>query len=800
MVYLRRGHREALGMLPDPPSLPPPPFVEQRGLPFAVGCEVMQVQCVAPESRDGKRGGSPYARLLVTLRVRENPLSVSMAERGEGRRQTRGAASAEEWLVTVHAAAAGVPDFLILRDRYEHALRQYRICRTVGRCAVRMLWLIGEEEEWYDGQLLEVGGSEDDLWNSLRVEWDEGGGAEEEAEAGGERAAKEDGGEGTMAVEETVAATVVGIVGAAVDGVAGELPGGNGGNGGNSMARGEARDEREEKMEAEVEAEGKVEGGAEGEAEGEAAGGTSDAARGGSERGAEGSHVEAGGGKAAASNSRALVPAAANGTSVGASAGDELVSPWEVEVQGAAPFAPARLDEVLAVGVLNALEPLSHTDAAVQLQASQGVGRSARRPLGYEASLLNVDLALVLQRLRRGYYRQWDSLNDDLERVVARHAQTKLETVAQALLPVLRAAASQDATERASWRVIYDAADVSALCGAAGGSEHRLTSAQTGSLTLTLTMAAGSEARGATADVKETMKVEAAAADEAVAEAEEEERAAGARGTRKRGGGGAAKRRAVLSDDDDDGESLGGGAFGGDDGDKRDGSSRGGAGVACAACHGAHRRHTCRSRSTEEGSSSRPGTAGADPNALRVAPPLATSPPARKAFKIRLRLGADGEWARQPSPQSAAAAAKADPAGGAPSGEVSGGPSSSACAGGAVAEMDADDDRDDRDDRDGRASGKLPLRPSAVEAAAADAAPSAEAPPIVGVKSSRARRPPAQFVAEPAPPPVMLHKAHRERKEASGAEPEAADDSSASGAEEDGRPEPKRRRVFASNV
>ena len=65
--------------------------------------------------------------------VCECPLRLDSTDRAEGKRLTRGAAHGEEWTVTVHAAAAGAADFLILRGRYEHALRQYRICKEVGR-------------------------------------------------------------------------------------------------------------------------------------------------------------------------------------------------------------------------------------------------------------------------------------------------------------------------------------------------------------------------------------------------------------------------------------------------------------------------------------------------------------------------------------------------------------------------------------------------------------------------------------------------------------------------------------------
>ena len=132
MVYLRRGHEQALQLLADPPHLPPPPFITRRGLPMAVGCEVLKVEYAPPD-----RKISPHVRLLVTLRVRENPVGVVPEERT----RTRGLVANEDWVVMVHAPTAGAADFLILRDRYEHALRQYRLCKEVGRCSVRMLWL-----------------------------------------------------------------------------------------------------------------------------------------------------------------------------------------------------------------------------------------------------------------------------------------------------------------------------------------------------------------------------------------------------------------------------------------------------------------------------------------------------------------------------------------------------------------------------------------------------------------------------------------------------------------------------------
>ncbi|KAL3926791.1 MAG: hypothetical protein SGPRY_003137 [Prymnesium sp.] len=162
VVYLRRGHEASLAQLPERHE---PPYAAQPWLPLAVGCEVVEVSCVPAD-----RAVSPHMRLSVALSVRECPLGGPAGSGVSTRREARQAA--EVWKVTVYAAAAGAVDFLILRDRYEHAARQHQICLESGRCAVGMLWLEGEGERWYDGQVVRVRGTKADLWECLQVQWD----------------------------------------------------------------------------------------------------------------------------------------------------------------------------------------------------------------------------------------------------------------------------------------------------------------------------------------------------------------------------------------------------------------------------------------------------------------------------------------------------------------------------------------------------------------------------------------------------------------------------------------------------
>ena len=87
--------------------------------------------------------------------------------------------------------------------RYEHALSQWRHCRAKGRSACRMAWLVDGRLQWYRGEVLatrESGGEEGeggqgepaDLWETLRVLWEDSEGwdhrpDDEAAQAGWER-------------------------------------------------------------------------------------------------------------------------------------------------------------------------------------------------------------------------------------------------------------------------------------------------------------------------------------------------------------------------------------------------------------------------------------------------------------------------------------------------------------------------------------------------------------------------------------------------------------------------------------
>ena len=126
---------------------------------------------------------------------------------------------------------------------------------------------------------------------------------------------------------------------------------------------------------------------------------------------------------------------------------DALMSPWEIELDGGAPFAPSRIEEPLRTALLRGLEAISRTEAAVRLEAATADEMQAQAaveaaeappeaaaadesasvpspvpsplPSPLPAAIVPLRLADVATRLRGGYYRQLSSLAHDVDRLLA---------------------------------------------------------------------------------------------------------------------------------------------------------------------------------------------------------------------------------------------------------------------------------------------------------------------------------------------------------------------------------------------
>jgi len=169
VVYLRRGHERTLAALPgmrDACGRSPPPYEQYPELPLAVCCEVVGVATVVLPPAATAADAPPATALVqlhVTLRHRLHALETAACE----------TAAYETWRVAVPPPAAGCADFLVLKAQYEHAQRQWQRCResaAQGRAlGVRSAFLVDGAFEWFDGTVVGVVDTPDDLWGSLRV-------------------------------------------------------------------------------------------------------------------------------------------------------------------------------------------------------------------------------------------------------------------------------------------------------------------------------------------------------------------------------------------------------------------------------------------------------------------------------------------------------------------------------------------------------------------------------------------------------------------------------------------------------
>ena len=169
VVYLRRGHERTLEALPgmrDACGRSPPPYEQYPELPLAVCCEVVGVATVVLPPAATAADAPPATALVqlhVTLRHRLHALETAACE----------TAAYETWRVAVPPPAAGCADFLVLKAQYEHAQRQWQRCResaAQGRAlGVRSAFLVDGAFEWFDGTVVGVVDTPDDLWGSLRV-------------------------------------------------------------------------------------------------------------------------------------------------------------------------------------------------------------------------------------------------------------------------------------------------------------------------------------------------------------------------------------------------------------------------------------------------------------------------------------------------------------------------------------------------------------------------------------------------------------------------------------------------------
>ena len=177
LIYLRRGHEQSLKIYPDHRSLPPPPFDVHPELPNAVACEVLAVHCMAPRPKDKTSALRLHVELRVCAAEAARPAaaeaaSSSAADVGSNSSVPDG----ENWVVTVPPPEAGCTDFLVLGGRYEHALKQWHICRAGGTLAFRSAFLTDNGVfTWYNGHVLEVCGDPENLWEALLVTFEEGG-------------------------------------------------------------------------------------------------------------------------------------------------------------------------------------------------------------------------------------------------------------------------------------------------------------------------------------------------------------------------------------------------------------------------------------------------------------------------------------------------------------------------------------------------------------------------------------------------------------------------------------------------
>ena len=150
VVYLRRGHEQSVHAYPDRHGLPPPPYLVHPSLPNAVRCEVLEVSYL----QAGPKEVPPLTRIHVGLKVcaQADQPGAEEEERAEEEAAAEGGAAGsadaddssvvakagavpefEQWVVTVAPPAAGVTDFLILSDRYDHALNQWGMCLDASR-------------------------------------------------------------------------------------------------------------------------------------------------------------------------------------------------------------------------------------------------------------------------------------------------------------------------------------------------------------------------------------------------------------------------------------------------------------------------------------------------------------------------------------------------------------------------------------------------------------------------------------------------------------------------------------------
>ena len=289
---------------------------------------------------------------------------------------------------------------------------------------------------------------------------------------------------------------------------------------------------------------------------------------------------------------------------------EQEMSPWEVEVHGAAPFIPPRLPEELSVGVFAALDGLARTEAASLLADSAGaviqnnlVSSGGTTAAHAADARVAVTLELILTRVRSGYYRQWAAVAHDVHAMLAFVDGTGLAPLADALRPLLLTACAHEAETRRGWALKMEHAIES------GGLDDA--------------MAAALEATAAATEAAGTTSVAGgpSTSDQPAARADENEGAPDA--NRKR------KRRVVVDDDDEDEAEAarvaatadrearaaargGGGSSSSDASTKRfviripippgvvrewHGSGAAGASMSasalCEACAGKHRAHTC---------------------------------------------------------------------------------------------------------------------------------------------------------------------------------------------------------------
>jgi hypothetical protein len=464
VVYLRRGHAQAVALYAPSPGVPVPPYLAHPELPNAVRCEVLQVLYVPSKM------ASPVPQVCLHVKLRvlggvATPTSQDGAPHMEADAPSRSATwstehvpAGGEWLVELLPPAAGCADYLVLDSRYAHAQRQWAMCRegsTSGQSlSFRSAFL--EESgifEWYTGRVSHVTGDPTDLWESLSVIFGESHEdqpvalkAEAQQRAASQPAAS--GPRGVASVQADDGDSEVGMQTAVESGA-------SSGSFAQKLDPAEVFKSSQEADAADIHAS------------------RASAECGSGFEGAAGLDLA----KTAEDDERRDVTVVA---ATGAAEAQDKMSPWEIEVFGALPFAPPCLPERLQIELYSNLNQFACTDAAMMLDSLHSAGATAmdaresslaRKPRklssrtnssactsdsGQSQAVVPIDLRCILGRLQGCYYRQWSSVAHDIHLMLSNHAGSLLQPLADALRPIVLAAASEVQLERLQWRERYD--------------------------------------------------------------------------------------------------------------------------------------------------------------------------------------------------------------------------------------------------------------------------------------------------------------------------------------------------------